>query len=248
MQCKNIIIGQPRHIAIIMDGNGRWASRRGLPRSAGHQQGVEAVRRTVKAAADLGIEYLTLFGFSSENWNRPADEVKELMRLLRFYLRSETSELHKNDVKLRMIGDRNGLDADIVRMIEHAEDLTKLNKKINVSIAINYGGRNDILQAACRVAKDLAERNIEPDLARVEAVFPDYLMTCGIPDPDLLIRTSGERRISNFLLWQCAYTEFYYSERLWPDFMPEDLAAAIEDYSRRDRRYGGVRLISGGEN
>ncbi len=235
----------PGHIAIIMDGNGRWASRKGLPRTAGHQQGVEAVRRTIRAATDLGIEYLTLFGFSSENWNRPLEEVSELMRLLRFYLRSETAELHRNDVRLRVIGNRTELDPDIVKMIEHAEDLTRLNKKITVAIAINYGGRNDILQATCNIAKDLQKRGIEPDFERVKAVFPDYIMTSGMPDPDLLIRTSGEKRISNFLLWQCAYSEFYYTDCLWPDFSTNELQAAINDFQSRDRRFGEVKYKAG---
>jgi undecaprenyl diphosphate synthase len=233
-----------------MDGNGRWAQSKGLPRTAGHQQGAEAVRRIVRSAADMGIEYLTLFGFSSENWNRPAEEVNELMRLLRFYLRSETAELHKNDVRLRVTGDRNGLDEDIIKMIENAEDLTKLNKKITVSMAINYGGRHEIMQAACRMAQDMNKRGIEPDMERVISVFPDYLMTKGIPDPDLLIRTSGEKRISNFMLWQCAYAEFYFTQTLWPDFSREDLQDAVDEFYNRERRYGklGKEKVRGGEN
>lgn len=230
----------PRHVAIIMDGNGRWARARGLPRTAGHRKGVEAVRRTVEAAADLGVGYLTLFGFSSENWRRPADEVGELMRLLRHYLRAETADLHKNNVRLRVIGDREGLAPDIVTLIENAEDLTRLNDKITVVIALNYGGRNEILRAAHGLARDCAERGIAPDLARVGKLFPDYLMTADIPDPDLLIRTSGERRISNFMLWQCAYAELLFIDTLWPDFARKDLEAALSDYARRERRFGCV--------
>lgn len=230
----------PRHVAIIMDGNGRWANTRGLPRTAGHQQGAESVRRCVEAASELGIKYLTLFGFSSENWNRPRDEVKELMRLLRFYLRSETADLHRNNVRLRVIGEREGLDPDIVKLIENAEYLTRLNTRINVSIAINYGGRNDILHAACRLASDFHERGVRPEFSSFEELFGEYLMTAGTPDPDLLIRTSGEKRISNFLLWQCAYSELVFTDRLWPDFGKADLEAAIEEFRRRDRRFGRV--------
>lgn len=230
----------PRHVAIIMDGNGRWARARGLPRTAGHRKGVEVVRRTVESAASLGIEYLTLFGFSSENWKRPADEVGELMRILRHYLRAETAELHKNNVRLRVIGDRAGLAPDIVTLIENAEDLTRLNGKITVVIALNYGGRNEILRAAQALARDCTKRGIEPDFERIEKLFPDYLMTAGIPDPDLLIRTSGECRISNFMLWQCAYAEFVFLDTLWPDFGQGDLEAAIAEYARRERRFGRV--------
>lgn len=234
----------PRHVAIIMDGNGRWARARGLPRTAGHRKGVESVRRTVEFAAELGIEYLTLFGFSSENWGRPADEVGELMRILRHYLRSETAELHKNNVRLRVIGDRGGLDSDIVDLIENAEDLTRLNSKITVIIALNYGGRNEILHAAQALAADCARRGIAPDFARVEKLFPDYLMTAGIPDPDLLIRTSGEQRISNFMIWQCAYAEFVFVEAPWPDFGKAELEAAVAEYHRRDRRFGKLETAS----
>lgn len=230
----------PRHVAIIMDGNGRWARARGLPRTAGHQQGVQAVRRTVEAAADLGISCLTLFGFSSENWKRPVDEVGELMRLLRFYLRAETAELHRNNVRLRVIGDRAGLDRDIVTLIEGAEDLTRLNDRITVVIALNYGGRDEIADAAARMAADFQARGIVPEPERVRAQFPNYLMTTGLPDPDLLIRTSGERRISNFMLWQCAYTELLFLETLWPDFGRADLERALADFAGRERRFGGI--------
>lgn len=228
----------PRHVAIIMDGNGRWAAKRGLPRTAGHRQGAEAARKVVSAAAGLGVEYLTLFGFSSENWSRPASEVKELMRLLRFYLRSETAELHKNNAVLRVIGDRAPLDKDIVELIENAESLTKHNSGITVVIALNYGGRFDILQAAKAAARDALEKQ---GLDDVEAVFANSLMTHDLPDPDLLIRTSGEQRISNFLLWQCAYAEFVFTDVLWPDFNQDALEDALMVYAGRDRRYGGLK-------
>ncbi len=225
----------PKHVAIIMDGNGRWAAKRGLPRTAGHKQGAESVRKIVKSAAELGIDYLTLFGFSSENWNRPRGEVKELMRLLRYYLRSETAELHKNNARLRVIGDRAGLDADIVTLIENAEALTKDNTAITVVMALNYGGRAEILRAAQLMAEDYSA-DID-----VEAVFSSYLMTADFPDPDILIRTSGEQRISNFLLWQCAYSELVFTDTLWPDFGKGDLVAALEEYAGRDRRFGAIK-------
>lgn len=229
----------PAHVAIIMDGNGRWANAKGLPRTAGHKQGAEAVRRTVEAAAQIGIQYLTLFGFSSENWSRPETEIRDLMNLLRYYLRSETAELHKNGVKLRVIGDRGAFDADIIKLIENAEALTENNKKITVVIALNYGGRNDILHAAQRLHN--AHLGQKLSFETIEAQFPGFLMTEGLPDPDLLIRTSGEQRISNFLLWQCAYSEFVFTETLWPDFNKEALQEALEEFARRDRRFGGVR-------
>jgi undecaprenyl diphosphate synthase len=241
---SEIKTAMPQHIAVIMDGNGRWARQRGLPRTAGHQQGAESVRRCVKAAGDLGIKYLTLFGFSSENWNRPPEEVRELMRLLRYYLRSETAELHKNNVRLRFLGDRDGLDPDIVSLMENAEDLTRMNTRmntrINVSLAINYGGRDELLRAACALAADYHERGVKPDLEGFGEQFGNYLMTAGMPDPDVLIRTSGEKRISNFLLWQCAYAEFVFLDTLWPDFDRGDLETAINEYGQRDRRFGKV--------
>jgi undecaprenyl diphosphate synthase len=233
----------PRHIAIIMDGNGRWASCRGLPRSIGHRQGAKSLKRTVSAAGDLGIKYLTLFGFSSENWNRPESEIKELMRLLRYYLHSETAELLKNNIRLRVIGDISAFDKDIIELIKNAEELSKDNDGIDLSIALNYGGRHDILQAAQKVAatKDTASMNFE----EVESLFASSLMTAGMPDPDLLIRTSGEQRISNFLLWQCAYSEFIFTETLWPDFGKSDLEMAIAEFQGRDRRFGGLKVSEG---
>lgn len=233
-------IKHPSHIAIIMDGNGRWAKQRGLPRTMGHRQGMEAVKKIVRAAAELNVPYLTLFGFSSENWNRPADEVKELMRLLRIYLRSETAELHRNNIRLRVIGDREALGDDAVELIENAEELTKDNTKITVTIALNYGGRQDILQAAAQWVKLCEDKGVAPDLDAAEEFFPSCLMTHDMPDPDILIRTSGEKRISNFLLWQCAYSEYVFTPVLWPDFSRADLESAILEYQKRDRRFGTV--------
>ncbi|MGE4219284.1 MAG: isoprenyl transferase [Alphaproteobacteria bacterium] len=227
----------PSHVAIIMDGNGRWAKARGLPRAEGHRRGAEAVRRTVKAAADLGIAYLTLFSFSSENWNRPFQEVGQLMDLLRLYLRSELAELHRNGVRLRVIGDRQRLPEDIVRLIEQAERTTAENTRITVLLALSYGSRQEIAAAARALAMDAAAGRIDPAAIDADAVQA-RLGTAGIPDPDLLIRTSGEQRISNFLLWQLAYTEFVFVDKLWPDFGDSDLAGAVDEFRRRDRRYG----------
>jgi undecaprenyl diphosphate synthase len=232
------------HIAIIMDGNGRWASSRGLPRTAGHKKGIEAVKRTVEAAIKLDVKYLTLFGFSSENWSRPVDEVKELMRLLRMYLRAETAELHRNNIKLQVIGNRDELDSEIVDLIENAESLTKNNTAITVIIALNYGGRNDIIEAGYKYAKKCIEEGVEPKFEHAEEFMPLYLSTTDIPDPDILIRTSGEQRISNFLLWQCAYSELIFSQTLWPDFDFNDLEHAINEFKNRERRFGGVKLQS----
>lgn len=230
----------PRHIAIIMDGNGRWAKSRGLPRTAGHRKGVETVRHVIEAAKEQGVEYLTLFGFSSENWSRPQDEVNELMRMLRNYLRSETAELHKNGVRLRVIGNRQAFDADIIELIENAERLTAENTELNLIMALNYGGRQDILHAANLLAEHAWRENRKLTEDEVQALFPQFLMTAGIPEPDLMIRTSGEKRISNFLIWQCAYTEFVFCDVHWPDFTKSDFSSAIAEYHQRDRRYGGV--------
>ncbi len=230
----------PQHIAIIMDGNGRWAKKRSLPRTAGHQQGIESCKRVVRAAGELDIKYLTLFGFSTENWKRPADEVNELMRLLRMYLRSETAELHRNNVRMRMIGDRGAFSKDILELIRNAEELTQDNDGLNLNIALNYGGRDEILKAASDMALDFKEKDIEPSFDNVQEYFSSYLMTKDIPDPDILIRTSGEQRISNFLLWQCAYTEFVYCDTLWPDFNKNDLLAAMNEFEGRERRFGTI--------
>ncbi|HVC54587.1 MAG TPA: isoprenyl transferase [Stellaceae bacterium] len=227
----------PRHIAIIMDGNGRWAKARGLPRIAGHRRGAEAVRRTLVAAAELGIPYLTLFGFSSENWKRPLAEIDDLMGLLRHYLRGEIAELHRNGVRLRVIGDKTRLSADIVALIDHAETLTRDNRGVNLTIALSYGGRAEIAAAARAVAAKVAAGRLALS-AIDEELIAGHLFTADLPDPDLLIRTSGEQRISNFLLWQCAYAELMFTKTLWPDFGRADLEAAIADYGCRERRYG----------
>ena len=236
---------KPQHIAIIMDGNGRWAKARNLPRTMGHRQGAEAVKRTVKAAAEMGVPFLTLFGFSSENWSRPPEEVSELMRLLRIYLRSETADLHRNNIRLRVIGNRDQLEHDIVELIENAETLTAGNTAITVTIALNYVSRNEILEAAAKFARLCIARGIEPDFEAAEEFFPLCLMTADMPDPDIVIRSSGEQRISNFLLWQSAYAEFVFTQTLWPDFGVADLTAAIDDFSRRDRRFGAVSQSAG---
>ncbi|MCI5059722.1 MAG: isoprenyl transferase [Alphaproteobacteria bacterium] len=231
----------PQHIAIIMDGNGRWAGERGLPRTAGHRQGIEACKRVVRAAGEMGISYITLFGFSTENWSRPVEEINELMRLLRMYLRSETADLHRNNVRLKVIGERGPLSADIVELIENAEELTCENTGLNLTIALNYGGRDEVLRAASKMALELKERGIEPTYEAVQEHFSSFLMTKDMPDPDILIRTSGEQRISNFLLWQCAYSEFVFTDVLWPDFDKADLEAACAEFHKRDRRFGAVQ-------
>jgi undecaprenyl diphosphate synthase len=227
----------PRHVAIIMDGNGRWAMARGLPRTMGHRRGVEAVRRTCEAARDLGIRCLTLFSFSSENWRRPPDEISDLMQLLRFYLRSEIAELHRNNTRLRVIGDRSRLSEDIVQLVEHAEDVTRANTRMDLVIALSYGGRAEIVTAARRLAEEAAAGRLDPATVD-DARFRAALYTADLPDPDLLIRTSGEKRISNFLLWQIAYAELVFVDTLWPDFGRRDLEDAITEYHRRERRYG----------
>ncbi len=231
--------GAPRHVAIIMDGNGRWASARGLPRAAGHRQGAEAVRRTVAGAIELGIPYLTLYGFSSENWKRPATEVEDLMGLLRRYLQGEIAELHKKGIRLRVIGERGRLPKDIVRLIDDAEARTAGMDQLDLTMAISYGGRQDIVSAARRLAEEVAAGRLDP--AEIDdRRLSEALSTHGIPDPDLVIRTSGEQRISNFLLWQSAYSELIFVERLWPDFGKDDLADAIREFQQRDRRYGAA--------
>jgi undecaprenyl diphosphate synthase len=227
----------PRHVAIIMDGNGRWAKARGLPRVAGHRQGADAVRRTLVAAGELGIPYLTLFGFSSENWKRPADEVDSLMGLLRHYLRSEIAELHSHGVRLRVIGERDRLAADIAAMIRNAATLTRDNERMNLTIALSYGGRAEIVAAARAIAAEAVAGKLALD-GIDEAAVGKHLFTSELPEPDLLIRTSGEQRISNFLLWQCAYAELVFTKTLWPDFGRGDLEQAVADYGGRERRYG----------
>ncbi len=227
----------PAHVAIIMDGNGRWAKMRGLPRTAGHRQGADAVRRTLTGAAELGVKYLTLFGFSAENWRRPESEVDSLMGLLRVYLRSEIAEMHAKGARVRVIGDIERFDSDIVALIRHAEELTRANTRINLTVALSYGGRQEIAAAARLLAREAAEGRLKPDAIN-EALFETCLTTAGMPDPDLLIRTSGEMRISNFLLWQSAYAELVFADVLWPDFDRRHLEEAIREFNRRERRFG----------
>lgn len=232
-------ISVPPHIAIIMDGNGRWARARGLPRTAGHKKGAQAVQRTLEAAIDLGVQYLTLFGFSSENWNRPEGEVFDLMGLLRRYLQSETAELHRKNIRIRVIGDRSRFSEDIVALIKGAEEMTAENDGLNLTAALSYGGRQDIATAVRAIAEKVAAGELDPATIDEDALG-QHLWTHDLPDPDLLIRTSNEQRISNFLLWQCAYTELVFTDLLWPEFGREGLEQAIAEYNRRDRRFGAV--------
>ncbi|AIB11985.1 UDP pyrophosphate synthase [Azospirillum argentinense] len=229
----------PAHVAVIMDGNGRWAKSRGLPRTAGHKKGVDAVRRTVEAAGELGIGYLTIFSFSSENWRRPEEEVSDLMQLLRFYLRSEIADLHRNGVRLRVIGDRARLSKDIIGLIDNAETLTRDNRKLTLVVALSYGSRQEITLAARRLAEEVKAGTLDPEDI-TEDRLSERLFTADIPDPDLIVRTSGEKRISNFLLWQAAYAELVFVDTLWPDFSKRDLEAAIEEFHRRERRFGAT--------
>ncbi len=229
----------PVHVAIIMDGNGRWAKARGLPRTAGHKRGADAVKRVIKGAGNLGISYLTLFGFSSENWSRPQDEVRDLLGLLRFYLESELAELAEGGIRLNVIGDRKRFPPETVKLIENAEARTASNTKMTLTIALSYGGRQEIVAAARALAEDAAAGKLDPAAIDEEA-FARCLFTAGTPDPDLLIRTSGEQRISNFLLWQLAYSELVFTDTLWPDFGQAELESAIATYRSRERRYGAV--------
>ena len=228
----------PRHVAIIMDGNGRWASKHGLPRAVGHRNGVDAVRRTVRAAIELGIPYLTLYSFSSENWSRPADEIDDLMGLMKRFIRRDLAELHQNGVKIRVIGERTNVESELMTLIDEAVELTRDNQAINLVIAFNYGARAEIAKAARALAEKVAAGTMQPQDIDVGALS-GALDTAGIPDPDLLIRTSGEMRISNFLLWQCAYTEFVFLDAYWPDFGRELLEEAIARFRARERRFGG---------
>jgi undecaprenyl diphosphate synthase len=229
----------PRHVAIIMDGNGRWATQRGLPRAAGHRQGAEAARQVVEAAIDLGIANLTLFSFSSENWKRPRGEVMDLMGLLRRYLQSEIAELHKNGVRLTIIGERSRLPDDIQRLVAEGERQTAGNRRLRLLMALSYGARQEVVLAARRLAEAVAAGRLSPSEID-EARFAGELFCADVPDPDLVIRTSGEQRLSNFLLWQAAYSELLFVDKLWPDFGKEDLAAAVAEYVQRDRRYGAT--------
>ncbi len=227
----------PAHMAIIMDGNGRWAKARGLPRTVGHKYGAEAVRRTVNWARENGISYLTLYAFSSENWKRPLGEITDLMGLLRLYLRNEVAALHKNGIRLKVIGERARLGKDIVTLIEESEAKTAANTALTLVLALSYGGRQEIVEAARTLALLVQSGQLDPQSID-EARFATYLSTDGIPDPDLIIRTSGEQRISNFLLWQSAYAELMFVDTLWPDFGAADLEAAMLDFHRRERRFG----------
>ncbi len=229
----------PRHVAIIMDGNGRWAKERGLPRTLGHRQGVEAVRRAVRSAIELNITYLTIFSFSSENWKRPTEEVDDLMGLMKRFIRRDLAELHKAGVCIRTIGERQQVDNELTALIDEAVELTESNRVLTLVIAFNYGSRGEITKAARRLAEDVANGTLQP-----HAITSDHLAaaldTSGIPDPDLLIRTSGEMRLSNFLLWQTAYTEFVFLNSYWPDFDKSAFENAIAEYRARERRFGGL--------
>lgn len=227
----------PTHVAIIMDGNGRWAQARGKIRSAGHRAGAESVRRALEACLEQGIKYLTLFSFSSENWSRPKSEIADLMGLLRIYLKKEVTTLCEKGIRLRVIGDRSRLAPDIVEAIVDAEQKTEANTRLTLVLALSYGARDELVMAAKNLASKVADGTLNVDDIDTTA-FNNELYTAGIPDPDLLIRTSGEQRISNFLLWQLAYTEFVFIEKHWPDFDAEDMAAAIKEFGRRERRFG----------
>lgn len=244
------VVGQapalPRHVAIIMDGNGRWAEKRGFPRTFGHRKGVEAVRRTVRHAGSRGIDMLTLFAFSRENWNRPAAEVSELMGLLRRFIESDLKELVENGVKVDVIGSRDDLDPELRGLIESAEERTRHNAALRLVLAFNYGGRDEIVRAARRAAEAIARGELRADQLD-ESAFAGFLDTGRLPDPDLVIRTSGEKRVSNFLLWQCAYAEFTFPTTLWPDFDEAAFDAALADFATRQRRFGTVKMAAAAE-
>ena len=230
----------PQHVAIILDGNGRWAKSKGMPRNYGHAQGSKNVERICEDAYKMGIKYLTVYAFSTENWSRPKGEVDALMTLLRNYMKTCLNTAKKNRMKVRIIGDKTGLDPDIQTRIRELEEASKDNDGLNFTIAINYGSRDEIVRAVRHISEDVAAGKLDPTSVTEETIS-NYLDTAGIPDPDLLIRTSGELRLSNFLMWQLAYTEFYFTNTPWPDFTKEELAEAIEKYNSRDRRYGGVK-------
>ena len=234
----------PRHVAIIMDGNGRWAAARGLPRAEGHRRGVEALRRTVRAAGELGISILTLFSFSAENWSRPPSEIRDLMGLLRRFVRNDLVELHNNGVHVRVIGERDDLEPEIRRLLEEAEELTKHNDKLKLVVAFNYGGRQEIARAAQRLAVEVAAGRLPAGAVTAERIAA-FLDAPDIPDPDLIIRTSGEQRLSNFLLWQAAYSELVFVPTYWPEFDHATLEEAIAEYHRRERRFGGLIAKTG---
>lgn len=230
----------PQHIAIILDGNGRWAKAKGMPRNYGHAQGSKNVEKICEAAYKMGVKYLTVYAFSTENWSRPKSEVDALMKLLRNYMKTCLKTAEKNRMRVRVIGDKTGLDEDIRTRIKELEEASKNNDGLNFQIAINYGSRDEMVRAIRKLAKDCIDGKVNPEEIG-EQTFEQYLDTKGIPDPDLMIRTSGELRLSNYLLWQLAYTEFYFTDVPWPDFSKEELEKAIEQYNHRDRRYGGVK-------
>ena len=234
----------PRHVAIIMDGNGRWAATRGLPRAEGHRRGVEALRRTVRAAGEMGIKILTIFSFSAENWSRPASEIGELMGLLRRFVRNDLAELHQNNIHVRVIGERAGLDPDIGRLLVESEDLTKHNDGLTLVVAFNYGARQEIVRAARRIVEAVQRGEARTQDIDMDA-FGRFLDAPDIPDPDLIIRTSGEQRLSNFLLWQAAYSELVFVPTYWPDFDRATLESAIREYQQRERRFGGLVAQTG---
>jgi undecaprenyl diphosphate synthase len=234
----------PRHVAIIMDGNGRWAATRGLPRAEGHRRGVEALRRTVRAAGEIGIKVLTIFSFSAENWSRPASEIGELMGLLRRFVRNDLAELHQNNIRVRVIGERVGLDPDIGRLLVEAEELTRNNDGLTLVVAFNYGARQEIVRAARRIAEAAARGEVKIGEIDMDA-FGRFLDAPDIPEPDLIIRTSGEQRLSNFLLWQAAYSELVFVPTYWPDFDRVALESAIREYQQRERRFGGLVAQTG---
>ena len=229
----------PNHIAIILDGNGRWAKKRLLPRNAGHIQGSKTVEKVCSAAWDLGVKYLTVYAFSTENWKRPQSEVDALMKLLHSYLKDCIKTSTKNNMKVRVIGDITRLSEDLQQKIREVEEVSSANTGLNFTVALNYGGRDEIIRSIRKLAKDVAEGKISSEEID-EGCFESYLDTAGIPDPDLMIRTSGEQRLSNYLLWQLAYSEFYFTDVLWPDFDKKDLEQAIEWYNSKERRFGGI--------
>ncbi len=230
----------PNHVAIILDGNGRWAKSKGMPREYGHTIGAKNVETIIEAADDLGIRYVTYYAFSTENWKRPEKEVKKLMNLLRDYLKTAIKKANKNNIRMRIIGDRSGLAEDLQAQIERVEEATAANTGITMTIAINYGSRDEIVRAVNRIQKEMKEGRIE-EAEITEEMIADYLDTADLPDPDLMIRTSGEQRLSNYLLWQLAYSEFYFTDVPWPAFSKKDLEAAVEVYANRDRRYGKIK-------
>jgi len=234
----------PRHVEIIMDGNGRWAAERGLPRSEGHRRGVEALRRAVRAVGEMGIKILTIYSFSSENWSRPVTEIRDLMGLLRRFIRNDLAELHQSNVRVRVIGERDDLEPEIRRLLEEAEELTRNNDGMLLVVAFNYGGRQEIARAARRVADEIAAGKLSPSDITAD-VIGRHLDAPDLPDPDLMIRTSGEQRLSNFLLWQSAYSELVFVPTYWPDFDRTTLANAIAEYRRRERRFGGLNARGG---